>query len=168
MMRVPKAPLLPPDEIDSFLSREGAFLFNNLLLVGIAFATFWGTVFPVISEAVRGIKITVGPPFFNKVNTPLGLALLFMIGVGPVIAWRRSTARNLRRNFTIPIVAGVLTGVALLGAGLVGNYYAIVCFSLAAYTSARLVMPRCDRSKTLPAGSCMLIPAKGRLLGRRR
>src|SRR5438552_10275625 len=76
------------NEIDSFLSREGAFLFNNLLLVGIAFATFWGTVFPVISEAVRGIKITVGPPFFNKVNTPLGLALLFMIGVGPVIAWR--------------------------------------------------------------------------------
>jgi len=136
-----RRPLLRSEnEIDSFLSREGAFLFNNLLLVGIAFATFWGTVFPVISEAVRGIKITVGPPFFNKVNTPLGLALLFMIGVGPVIAWRRSTARNLRRNFTIPIVAGVLTGVALLGAGLVGNYYAIVCFSLAAFVIATIVL----------------------------
>ena len=136
-----RRPLLRSEnEIDSFLSREAAFLFNNLLLIGIAFATFWGTIFPVISEAVRGIKITVGPPFFNKVNTPLGLVLLFMMGVGPVIAWRRATARNLRRNFTTPVAAGLLTGAVLLAAGLVGNYYAIVCFSLAAFVMTTIVL----------------------------
>jgi cytochrome c-type biogenesis protein CcmF len=127
------------NEIDSFLSREAAFLFNNLLLVGIAFATFWGTVFPVISEAVRGIKITVGPPFFNKVNAPLGLALLFMTGVGPVIAWRRASARNLRRSFVLPLGLGLLTGVVVFAAGY-RNYYAVVCFSLAAFVLSTIFM----------------------------
>ena len=67
--------LRSPAEFESYLSREAAFLFNNLMLVGIAFAVFWGTIFPVLSEAVRGVKITVGPPFFNKVNGPLALGL---------------------------------------------------------------------------------------------
>jgi cytochrome c-type biogenesis protein CcmF len=127
------------NEIDSFLSREAAFLFNNLLLVGIAFATFWGTIFPVISEAVRGIKITVGPPFFNKVNAPLGLALLFMTGVGPVIAWRRASARNLRKSFTVPLALGALVGVVIFAAGW-RNYYAVVCFSLAAFVLATIYL----------------------------
>ena len=126
------------NEIDSFLSREAAFLFNNLLLVGIAFATFWGTIFPVISEAVRGIKITVGPPFFNKVNAPLGLALLFMTGVGPVIAWRRASARNLRRSFAAPVAIGFATGLVIFAAGW-RHYYAVVCFSLAAFVMTTIV-----------------------------
>jgi len=134
-----RRPLLRGEnEIDSFLSREAAFLFNNLLLVGLAFATFWGTVFPVISEAVRGIKITVGPPFFNKVNAPLGLALLFMTGVGPVIAWRRATARNLRTSFAAPLALGLATGVAIFAAGW-RHYYAVVCFSFAAFVLATIV-----------------------------
>jgi cytochrome c-type biogenesis protein CcmF len=137
---VARRPLLRSEnDIDSFLSREGAFLFNNLLLVGIAFATFWGTVFPVISEAVRGIKITVGPPFFNKVNAPLGLALLFLTGVGPLIAWRRASARNLRRSFTWPLVLGFATGVVIFAAGW-RHYYAVVCFSLAAFVLATIFM----------------------------
>jgi len=135
-----RRPLLRGEnEIDSFLSREAAFLFNNLLLIGIAFATFWGTIFPVISEAVRGIKITVGPPFFNKVNAPLGLALLFMTGVGPVIAWRRASARNLRRSFTVPLALGFVTGIVIFAAGW-RNYYAVVCFSLAAFVLATIFM----------------------------
>jgi cytochrome c-type biogenesis protein CcmF len=135
-----RRPLLRGEnEIDSFLSREAAFLFNNLLLVGIAFATFWGTIFPVISEAVRGIKITVGPPFFNKVNAPLGLALLFMTGVGPVIAWRRASARNLRRSFTVPLALGFVTGVAIFAGGW-RNYYAVVCFSLSVFVLATIFM----------------------------
>jgi len=135
-----RRPLLRSDnEIDSFLSREAAFLFNNLLLVGIAFATFWGTVFPVISEAVRGVKITVGPPFFNKVNAPLGLALLFMTGVGPVIAWRRASARNLRRAFVVPLAVGFAAGLILLAAG-VRHYYALVCFSLAGFVLTTIVL----------------------------
>ena len=105
--------LRTPATIESFLSREAAFLFNNLVLVGIAFAVFWGTVFPVLSEWVRGVKITVGPPFFNRVNAPLGIALLFLAGIGPVIAWRRATPRNLRRAFAVPVGAGVVAALAL-------------------------------------------------------
>jgi cytochrome c-type biogenesis protein CcmF len=103
--------------IESFLSREAAFLFNNLILVGIAFAVFWGTVFPVISEWVRGVKITVGPPFFNRVNAPLGIALLFLMGVGPVIAWRRATPKNLRRAFVGPVASGLVAALLLVVAG---------------------------------------------------
>ena len=73
------------------VSREAAFLFNNLLFVGIAFSVLWGTLFPILSEAVRGTKITVGPPFFNQVNVPLGLLLLALTGIGPLIAWRKAS-----------------------------------------------------------------------------
>ncbi|MCW5889002.1 MAG: heme lyase CcmF/NrfE family subunit [bacterium] len=104
--------------IESFLSREAAFLFNNLILVGIAFAVFWGTVFPVVSEWVRGVKITVGPPFFNRVNAPLGIALLFLMGVGPVIAWRRATAKNLWKAFAGPVGVALATGVLFLATGM--------------------------------------------------
>jgi cytochrome c-type biogenesis protein CcmF len=120
------------NELDSLLSREAAFLLNNWVLVGLAFATFWGTVFPVLSEWVRGVKITVGPPFFNKVNGPLGILLLFLTGVGPIIAWRRASAKSLRRNFTIPISAGVLAGVLFFTLGY-RNYYAIVVLSLSGF-----------------------------------
>ena len=104
--------------IESFFSREAAFLFNNLILVGIAFAVFWGTVFPVLSEWVRGVKITVGPPFFNRVNAPLGLVLLVLMGIGPVIAWRRATPRNLWRAFAWPVSAALVAGVVLLVGGI--------------------------------------------------
>jgi len=135
-----RLPLLRSEnQLDSVLSRESAFLLNNLIFVGIAFAVFWGTVFPVISEAVRGVKITVGPPFFNRVNAPLGLVLLFLTGVGPVIAWRRASARNLQRNFLVPLAMGFATGVVLLIAG-VRHYYAIVSFSLCAFVLATIVM----------------------------
>jgi cytochrome c-type biogenesis protein CcmF len=104
--------------IESFLSREAAFLFNNLVLVGIAFAVFWGTVFPVISEWVRGVKITVGPPFFNRVNAPLGIALVFLMGIGPVIAWRRASPRNLWRAFAAPVGAALVAGLVMLAGGM--------------------------------------------------
>ena len=104
--------------IESFFSREAAFLFNNLILVGIAFSVFWGTVFPVISEWVRGVKITVGPPFFNRVNAPLGIVLLFLMGIGPVIAWRRATPRNLWRAFAWPVGTALVAGGAMLAGGM--------------------------------------------------
>jgi cytochrome c-type biogenesis protein CcmF len=125
------------NEIDSMLSREAAFLVNNLVLVGIAFAVFWGTIFPVISEAVRGVKITVGPPFFNRVNTPLGLILLFLMGVGPLIAWRRASWASLRRNFFWPGLLGVLTGAAAIALG-TGKYYAVVSLSLCSFVLATI------------------------------
>ena len=97
--------------LDSVVSRESTFLLNNLFLVAAAFTVFFGTVFPLLSEAVRGVKISVGAPFFNLVNIPVFLSLLFLMGVGPLIAWRRASADNLRRNFLKPVLAGVVAGV---------------------------------------------------------
>ena len=114
VMIIKRLPLLQSkNELDSFLSREASFLINNLVLLGIGFATFWGTIFPIISEAVRGVKITVGPPFYNQVNVPIGLVLLALIGIGPVIAWRRATWANLKKNFLIPAIVGLVTAVVL-------------------------------------------------------
>ena len=107
-------------ELESMVSREAAFLYNNLIFVGIAFSVLWGTLFPIISEAVRGTKITVGPPFFNSVNIPLGLLLLLLTGIGPLIAWRRASIANLRRQFTIPVASAVLAGVLLFILGIRG------------------------------------------------
>jgi cytochrome c-type biogenesis protein CcmF len=124
--------LRSPAEMESYLSREAAFLFNNLVLVGIAFAVFWGTLFPVLSEAVRGVKITVGPPFFDKVNAPLALALIFLMGVGPLIAWRRSSFDSLAKTFAAPAFFGLVTGLGAAFAGL-HEWYALAAFSLAAF-----------------------------------
>jgi cytochrome c-type biogenesis protein CcmF len=82
-------------ELESMVSREAAFLYNNLVLIGIAFAVMWGTIFPIVSEWWSNTKITVGPPFFNTVNIPLGLFLLLLTGVGPLIAWRKASVSNL-------------------------------------------------------------------------
>jgi len=101
------------NRIESFLSRESAFLFNNLIFLGAAFAVMWGTLFPLIAEGVTGQKVSVGPPFFQKVNFPIGLTLLALTGIGPVIAWRRASKRNLRRNFTMPVFAALAVSAIL-------------------------------------------------------
>ncbi|HEX9759995.1 MAG TPA: cytochrome c biogenesis protein CcsA, partial [Candidatus Acidoferrales bacterium] len=98
------------NQLDSIVSRESSFLFNNLILLAACFAVLWGTLFPVISEAVQGTKISVGPPFFNKVNIPIGLFLLFLTGVGPLLAWRRTSVDSLRRNFGWPLLGGIVAG----------------------------------------------------------
>jgi len=115
---VHRLPQLRSDnQIESFLSRESAFLFNNLLLVGAAFAVMWGTMFPLISEGVTGQQISVGPPFFERVNFPIGLMLLSLVGIGPVIAWRRATRKNLQRNFSAPVIVGLVTAAVLWSLG---------------------------------------------------
>ncbi|MDX6645961.1 MAG: cytochrome c-type biosis protein CcmF [Miltoncostaeaceae bacterium] len=113
---VSRLPLLRSQHsLESYLSREAVFLFNNLLLIGLAFAVFWGTVFPIISEAVQGTKRVVGQPYFNQVSLPIGLGLLLLTGVGPLIAWRKASPAQLRRRFAMPLavaaVAAVLLGV---------------------------------------------------------
>jgi len=124
--------------LESALSREASFYFNNLVLVGIAFSVFWGTMFPILSEAVRGQKITVGPPFFNLVNIPLGLLLLALTGIGPLIAWRKASARNLQRQFLVPAGA-MLVMAAFLLAIRYSDFYAGVAASLAAFVVATIV-----------------------------
>src|SRR5207247_3796520 len=87
------------NQMESLVSRESSFMFNNLILLAACFAVFWGTMFPVISEAVKGVKITVGAPFFNKVNVPIAILLMFLTGVGPLLAWRKASTNSLKRNF---------------------------------------------------------------------
>jgi cytochrome c-type biogenesis protein CcmF len=112
-------PLLEPEaRLESMASREAAFLFNNLAFVGIAFSVLWGTLFPIISEAVRGTKITVGPPFFNRVNVPLGLFLVALTGIGPLIAWRKASPENLKRQFVVPVSTGLVVTIVLFGLGI--------------------------------------------------
>ncbi|MGE0159390.1 MAG: heme lyase CcmF/NrfE family subunit [Gemmatimonadales bacterium] len=101
------------NQIESFVSRESAFLFNNLMLLGAAFTVLWGTLFPLISEGVTGQQISVGPPFFQRVNFPIGLVLLALTGIGPVVAWRRATKKNLQRNFAVPVVVGGVVAAAI-------------------------------------------------------
>ena len=101
-------------KIDSFFSREAFFLMNNLVLVGLCFVIFWGTFFPLISEAVTGTKASVGPPWFDRYTVPLALVLVLLSGIGPVIAWRRVTLGGMRRVLAFPVAAAVLALVLLL------------------------------------------------------
>ena len=119
--------------LDSLLSREAAFLLNNLVLVGLCFVVFWGTFFPLISEALTGNEASVGPPWFNRYITPLALVLVLLSGIGPLIAWRRATAANLRRNFALPAGGALLVPVALLAAGVSGSAAALLMFTFAAF-----------------------------------
>jgi len=129
----------PENRLESFLSRETAFLVNNLVFVACMFAVLWGTTFPLISEGIFGQKIQVGPPFYNRVNIPLGLILLFLLGVGPVIAWRKATARNLRRNFTLPLTSFAVVALVLWLRGM-SHPYALLTFALAAFSLTTIVV----------------------------
>jgi cytochrome c-type biogenesis protein CcmF len=124
-------------ELDAMLSRETAFLANNVILVVITFTIFLGTLFPVLAEAVRGVKVSVGAPFFNKVTVPLAYALLVLMGVGPLIAWRRASWDNLKRNFTYPLLAAAAVAVSALF--WTRNPYALISFSVCAFVTGTIV-----------------------------
>ena len=129
------------NKLESLVSRESSFLFNNMVLLAACFTVLWGTLFPVLSEYVQGSKVTVGAPFYNRVNLPIGLFLLFLTGVGPLLAWRSTSLRSIRRNFILP---GIAMGLALVGLIVSGVHpwsagddmqaeiFSLVTFSLAA------------------------------------
>jgi cytochrome c-type biogenesis protein CcmF len=125
-------------ELEAMISREAAFLYNNLVLVGIAFSVLWGTLFPILSEWIRGTKITVGESFFNTVNVPLGLLLLALTGIGPLIAWRRASVANIQRQFAGPAFVGVVAAAALwiLGAR---ELYPLMAWGLGAFVAGTIV-----------------------------
>ena len=160
--------LEPEGQLESMLSREAAFLFNNLALVGIAFSVLWGTLFPILSEAVRGNKITVGPPFFNRVNIPLGLFLLALTGIGPLIAWRKASVQNLRRQFVLPVSAGLVTAAVLFGTGM-RDGYAMMAIALGAFVLGTVVQEfyRGMRARHRMHGESPVV-AISRLIGRNR
>ncbi len=117
------------NQLDAFLSREASFLINNLLLLGITFAIFWGTIYPLVAEAVADQKVSVGPPFFKQVVGPLLGGLLLLMGIGPLMPWRRASRENLQHNFLIP-VSGAILGLALLFVFGVRDPFAMVGFGL--------------------------------------
>lgn len=101
------------NRLDSLLSREAIFLGNNLVLVAMAFVVFWGTFWPLIAEALTGTRRALGPPWFDKYTVPLAIVLVLLSGIGPVIAWRKATASNARRNFALPAALALVLGVVL-------------------------------------------------------
>src|SRR5580692_1783679 len=124
--------------LESVVSRESSFMFNNLILVASCFAVLWGTMFPVISEAVTGEKISVDAPFFNRINIPIGLALIFLTGIGPLIAWRRSSLESLRRAFFWPSIAAIVVMIALAIGGVYEHPFALVSFGLCMFVTATI------------------------------
>src|ERR1700678_3492787 len=129
------------NRLESLVSRESSFLFNNLILLVACFTVLWGTLFPVLSEYVQGTKVTMGAPFYNRVNLPIGLFLLFLTGIGPLLAWRSTSLRAIRRNFVLPCIAVIVTTIVLIACGvhpwkdgddMHATIFSLVTFSLAA------------------------------------
>ena len=122
------------NQLDSLVSRESSFLFNNLVLLAACFAVLWGTLFPVLSEWFTRSKISVGPPFFNKVNVPIALFLLLLTGVGPLLAWRKTSIDALRRNFAWPLAGGIVSGIVAFIFGF-RDVYALICLILSVFVT---------------------------------
>jgi cytochrome c-type biogenesis protein CcmF len=125
--RLPK--LKADNQLDALLSREASFLMNNLLFLGIAFAIFWGTIYPLVAEAIADQKVSVGPPYFKQVAGPLLGAMLLLMGIGPLMPWRRASPEHLRNNFLFP-VASVIVGLATLFVLGVRDPFAVLGFGL--------------------------------------
>jgi cytochrome c-type biogenesis protein CcmF len=128
-----RMPLLQArNEFDSWLSREAAFLYNNWILLFSAFFVLFATMFPTLSEAITGERITVAAPFFNQWMVPIGLAMLMLTGIGPLLAWRRSTIENLRVQFIVPVLSGLLLGGVVLALG-IPFWSSGLCFALSGF-----------------------------------
>jgi cytochrome c-type biogenesis protein CcmF len=128
-------------QLESLVSRESSFLFNNLVLLTACFVILWGTLFPVLSEYVTGSKVTVGAPWYNRVAVPIGLFLLFLTGVGPLLPWRATSLKAIKHNFILPVIALWIAVIICFafganpwqgGAFSSGNFYALVAFALSA------------------------------------
>jgi len=149
--------------LDSVVSRESTFLLNNVMLVAAAFTVFFGTVFPLVSEAVRGVKVSVGAPFFNQVNVPLFLSLIFLMGVGPLIAWRRASADNLKRNFLWPVVIGIVAAGVFFALG-IRSTLAVLTFSLTVFVASTVALDLVRATRARLRMHERLFPAVGGLL----
>jgi cytochrome c-type biogenesis protein CcmF len=136
--------LLSEHKLESLVSRESSFLFNNLLLLVACFTVLWGTLFPVLSEWVQGTKVTVGPPFFNRVNIPVALLLLLLTALGPLLAWRRTSTESLKRNFRFPALGALAVAAALMVFGMrpwkdVAYFYSLMTITLAVMVALTVI-----------------------------
>jgi cytochrome c-type biogenesis protein CcmF len=140
------------NQLDSIVSRESSFLFNNLILLVSCIAVLSGTLFPVFSEWFTGNRISVGAPFFNKVNIPIGLMLLFLTGVGPLLAWRKTSTESLKRNFGWPLGVALVAGVVALAFGF-RQFYSWVCLILCVFVACTVLLEFYRGSKVIRARS---------------
>src|SRR5271154_533144 len=136
--------LLSEHKLESLVSRESSFLFNNLLLLVACFTVLWGTLFPVLSEWVQGTKVTVGPPFFNRVNIPVALLLLLLTALGPLLAWRRTSTESLKRNFRFPALGALTVAAVLVAFGMrpwkdVSYFYSLMTITLAVMVALTVI-----------------------------
>jgi len=163
-----RAELASENELDSLLSRESTFLYNNLILVVMCLVVFVGTCWPFFYELLYGEKVTVAAAYFDRVNVPIGLALLFLIGFCPLIAWRKTSAKNLQRNFLLPTMVSLLSGGVLFWFG-VRRMYPLLCGVLCVFVVATIVMEfyRGVRARRAMTGENPVV-ALGRLIWRNK
>ena len=140
------------NQLDSIVSRESSFLFNNLLFLVACVAILSGTLFPVFSEWFTGDRISVGAPFFNKVNIPIGLLILFLTGVGPLLAWRKTSTESLKRNFGLPLAIGIAAGAIAFALGF-RELYSLACLVLCVFVAATIVLEFYRGAKVIHARS---------------
>jgi cytochrome c-type biogenesis protein CcmF len=140
------------NQLDSIVSRESSFLFNNLLLLVSCIAVLSGTLFPVFSEWITGDRISVGAPFFNKVNIPTGLLLLFLTGVGPLLAWRKTSTESLKRNFGWPLGTGLVAGVVAFALGF-REFFSLICLILCFFVASTIGLEFFRGAKVIRARS---------------
>jgi len=131
-------------KLESLVSRESSFLFNNLLLLVACFTVLWGTLFPVLSEWVQGTKVTVGPPFFNRVNVPVALLLLLFTAIGPLLAWRKTSVESIKRNFLWPAIGALATALLLTAFGMrpwkdISYLYSMMTISLSVLVALTVI-----------------------------
>jgi len=144
-------------QLEAVLSRESSFLFNNLILLASCFAVLWGTLFPKISEAISGDQISLDADWYNRLMVPIGLFLLFLTGVGPLFAWRRTSTESLRRNFQWPGLAAVVLVVALLIAG-VRHPYALVSFGFCLFVALTVIVEFSKGARSIAAKNGFSFP----------
>jgi cytochrome c-type biogenesis protein CcmF len=167
---IARLPLLKPRyDLDSWVSREAAFVANNWILLIAASLILFGTMFPTMSEVLTGNRLTVGPPFFNRWMAPLGLIVLALTGVAPLLAWRRSTLGNLRDQFVWPVVVAAVASATFVGLG-VRVWSSGICFALCAFVTATIVQEfvRGARVRREATGTDALTATVGLVMRERR
>jgi cytochrome c-type biogenesis protein CcmF len=138
LLRLPM--LRSKTRLESLVSREATFLYNNLLLVALCLTVLWGVVFPILSEAVRGTTLTIGPPYFNFFLRVFGLPLLLLMGIGPLVAWRRASLRSVGRTFAWPFGFSLLVGAVLLVLGAGSSIPGLLGYTFSAFVLASIAI----------------------------
>jgi cytochrome c-type biogenesis protein CcmF len=155
------------NRFDSLLSRESAFLANNVLFAAAALTVLWGTIYPVVAEVVTGTRLSVGPPFFNSVFVPIGLALILLTGIGPLLSWRRTSNKAFLRIVRVPLASGAAMVVVLALTG-IRSVGALVAFGLCTFTAVAIVSEFVRGSRTYRSRGDNWFVALGQTLTRNR